>query len=89
MKGIYKHYKGKLYLVLYECKHAETEEKMVFYQTLYGDYTFWVRPKFMFEELLEDGTTRFAFICNKLNSDLIEKYQIDQTKIEQRHIETR
>lgn len=45
---------------------AETEEQLVVYQCLYGDYSMWVRPSSMFVETveLEDGQVipRFKLI---------------------------
>ena len=49
-RGIYQHYKGRLYQVLHMARHSETEEKLVVYQCLYGDYSIWVRPLSMFTE---------------------------------------
>ena len=49
-KGIYQHYKGQLYQVLHVATHSETQEKLVVYQCLYGDYSMWVRPVDMFTE---------------------------------------
>lgn len=50
--GIYRHYKGNYYKVIYEAKHSETLETMVVYQALYGEHGVWVRPAGMFLETL-------------------------------------
>lgn len=51
--GIYKHYKGNLYLVEDIIYHSETGEKMVAYRALYGDNRLWCRPYDMFLEELD------------------------------------
>lgn len=51
-KGIYQHYKGQLYQVMNVATHSETEEKLVVYQCLYGDYSIWVRPLTMFTGMI-------------------------------------
>ena len=64
-KGIYQHYKGQLYQVLYTARHSETLEKYVVYQTLYGKYDIWIRPEKMFKETVlikNKKTKRFKFI---------------------------
>lgn len=62
--GIYRHYKGNDYEVIGCARHSETEEWMVVYRTLYGDFSLWVRPLAMFTEevTLESGerVARFA-----------------------------
>ena len=56
MEQYYRHFKGNLYRVLHIAKHSETLEDMVVYQAMYGDRDIWVRPKAMFEEVIErDG----------------------------------
>ncbi|MFL0798330.1 MAG: DUF1653 domain-containing protein [Cellvibrionaceae bacterium] len=63
--GRYRHYKGKDYEVFHVAKHSETEEKLVVYRCLYGDFSWWVRPLVMFTEAVEvDGkeVPRFAYI---------------------------
>ena len=55
-RGIYRHYKGNLYQVLHTAQHSETEELLVVYRCLYGEYGVWARPLVMFTETVEvDG----------------------------------
>lgn len=53
--GIYHHYKGNEYMVIGVATHSETEEELVVYRTLYGDYRLIVRPKKMFLENVKVG----------------------------------
>lgn len=51
--GIYRHFKGKFYLVLDIVKHSETKEELVLYRALYGEKELWVRPISMFTSLVD------------------------------------
>ena len=62
--GIYRHYKGHRYQVLGLVRHSETEEWLVLYKTLYGDFSSWVRP--------------FAMFTGTVNADAMEGNLIDQ-----------
>ena len=56
--GRYRHFKGKEYEVLGVALHSETEEELVVYRALYGDFGLWVRPVSMWNETVEhDGKT--------------------------------
>ena len=46
--GRYRHYKGPLYEVVGVARHSETEEALVVYRALYGEFGLWVRPLAMF-----------------------------------------
>lgn len=64
-KGIYRHYKGNMYELLYIANHSETLEKMVVYKALYGEGEIWVRPASMWDEEVEvngEKVRRFEFI---------------------------
>ena len=63
--GRYRHFKGKEYEVLGVARHSETQEELVVYRALYGDFGLWVRPVSMWNEAVErDGKTfrRFTYI---------------------------
>jgi len=63
--GKYRHYKGGEYEVFFVARHSETEEELVVYRTLYGDFSHWVRPLAMFTETVEvDGqqVPRFEYV---------------------------
>ena len=56
MGKYYRHFKGNIYRLLHEARHSETQEIMVVYQAMYDDRSIWVRPKSMFDEVIEgDG----------------------------------
>ncbi|GAA3917854.1 DUF1653 domain-containing protein [Litoribacillus peritrichatus] len=60
--GLYAHYKGPQYRVFGTAQHSETEEWLVFYQALYGEHGYWVRPLSMFTETVEvDGKPQPRF----------------------------
>ena len=63
--GRYRHFKGNEYEVIGLARHSETQEEMVIYRALYGDFGLWVRPVSMWNETVErDGKTfrRFTYI---------------------------
>ena len=65
--GVYRHYKGRNYKVLYAAKHSEDLADFVVYQALYGDFGVWIRPLDMFlESVIVNGEkmARFQFISS-------------------------
>lgn len=63
--GIWRHFKGGEYRLLFTAQHSETREEMVVYQALYGERGFWVRPASMWTETVvrENGTfARFTYV---------------------------
>ena len=62
LPGRYRHFKGNEYEVIAIAKHSETEEPMVVYRALYGEYGVWVRPAVMRnEQVVRDGQTSTRF----------------------------
>jgi hypothetical protein len=71
LSGLYKHYKGQDYQVIDVARHSETQECLVVYRCLYGDYSLWVRPYDMFiETVMVDGkeTPRFEYLKPVMSS---------------------
>ena len=63
--GIYQHFKGNRYQLLYVARHSETLEDMVVYRALYGEGGVWVRPASMWNEHVDKNGysgPRFAWI---------------------------
>ena len=57
--GRYRHFKGNEYEVIGLARHSETQEEMVVYRALYGDFGLWVRPAQMWNETVERGGKTF------------------------------
>ena len=52
----YKHYKGNLYKIIALGKHSENLEEMIVYQSV-KDGQIWIRPKSMWNEIIDNNGT--------------------------------
>ncbi len=63
---LYRHFKGKTYIILQIGRHTETDEELIVYQETTGTTvprgTVWIRPRSLFEKSIRDGTPRFTHI---------------------------
>ena len=68
IKGIYKHFKGDLYLVEDVGIHSETLEKYIIYRALYGDNKLWVRPYLEFFDVVNKNNQKYRFELQNIES---------------------
>ena len=66
--GVYRHYKGDLYIVEDVAYYSETGERMVTYRALYGDGRLWCRPYDMFLEEANKGGQKYRFELQEFES---------------------
>ena len=69
--GIYTHFKGRRYELLYIAQHSETLEKMVVYRALYGEQGVWVRPLSMWDEIVTRDGLRYRRFAPEGTSNLL------------------
>lgn len=95
---IYRHFKdkGMLYQIITIARHTETDEYMVVYQALYGDYKVYVRPLDMFMSRVDkekypdaEAVYRFEKLAKPENDRLSDKTKHDVNDGELKNTESK
>jgi len=68
LKGIYKHFKGDLYIVEDIGYSSENDEKMVIYRALYGESKLWIRSYDSFIEEVNKNNQKYRFELQDIKS---------------------
>ena len=71
IKGIYKHFKGKYYIVEDIALDSETLEEVVVYRQLYGEHKLFVRNKEMF--LSKVDKEKYPSVTQEYRVELIKE----------------
>ena len=69
--GVYRHFKGKMYIVEDVAIDSETDEYLVIYRALYGEGLLYARPMKMFLSLVD--TKKYPDVKQKWRFELIEE----------------
>lgn len=73
--GMYRHFKGDIYEVLYCGRHSEDLSVLVAYKK---DSRIWFRPIKMFKDRMPDGTLRFTPIPSKEEESSYSSQEVSQ-----------
>jgi hypothetical protein len=71
IKGIYRHFKGKYYIVEDVAFDSETMEEVVVYRQLYGEHNLFVRKKEMF--LSKVDKEKYPSVVQEYRFELIKE----------------
>lgn len=75
----YLHFKKKPYQIVAVGKHSETDEKMVVYQALYGDFGIYIRPFDMFTS--EVDHEKYPEVTQKYRFQYMEELEVGLPEI--------